>query len=41
MTETHPSDGAIRLDTIDANSVLGFEADERRYDYAAAMLVNV
>jgi GTP cyclohydrolase II len=29
------------FDTIDANSVLGFEADERRYDYAAAMLVKL
>jgi GTP cyclohydrolase II len=26
------------LDTIDANTALGFEADERRYDAAAAML---
>ncbi len=26
------------FDTIDANSVLGFEPDERRYEYAAAML---
>ncbi len=29
------------FDTIDANSVLGFEADERRYDYAAAMLIKL
>jgi len=29
------------FDTIDANSVLGFEADERRYDYAAAMLAKL
>jgi GTP cyclohydrolase II len=28
-------------DTIDANSVLGFEPDERRYEYAAAMLVRL
>jgi GTP cyclohydrolase II len=26
------------LDTVDANTTLGFEADERRYDVAAAML---
>jgi GTP cyclohydrolase II len=26
------------LDTIDADAILGFEADERRYDIAAAML---
>jgi GTP cyclohydrolase II len=29
------------FDTIDANSVLGFEPDERRYDYAAAMLAKL
>jgi GTP cyclohydrolase II len=27
------------LDTIDANTTLGFERDERRYDTAARMLV--
>ena len=27
-----------RLDTIDANTALGFERDERRYDIAAGML---
>ena len=26
------------LDTVDANTTLGFDADERRYDAAAAML---
>ena len=29
------------FDTIDANSVLGFEPDERRYEYAAAMLAKL
>jgi GTP cyclohydrolase II len=29
------------FDTIDANSVLGFEPDERRYDYAAQMLAKL
>jgi GTP cyclohydrolase II len=29
------------FDTIDANGVLGFEPDERRYEYAAAMLAKL
>jgi GTP cyclohydrolase II len=29
------------FDTLDANSVLGFEPDERRYEYAAAMLAQL
>jgi GTP cyclohydrolase II len=29
------------FDTVDANSVLGFEPDERRYEYAAAMLAKL
>jgi GTP cyclohydrolase II len=29
------------FDTIDANNVLGFEPDERRYEYAAAMLAKL